>query len=260
MEPRKSRKSVLILSWNLLPVVTLALLIVGQLSLAQEHRAMSDAQIKEVVEHYLTEEGILKGNVAVAVNKGVVTLSGMVPSAWAKARAVELAFKAPDVVSVQDELKTARGESDSELAEKVASQIRRYVFYDIYDDVEIEVKDGVVTLHGRVTMPFKAQEIAQLASRIPGVQSVKNNIKVLPVSISDQQLREQIASQIYRAPMFWEYANRTNPPIHIIVENGRVTLTGAVRSEVEKRKAESIARSVFGVFSVENKLQTASKT
>jgi hyperosmotically inducible protein len=58
--------------------------------------------------------------------------------------------------------------------------------------------------------------------------------------------------------MFREYASRVNPPIHIIVERGRVALTGAERSEVEKRKAEHIARSTFGVFSVENRLQVGS--
>ena len=41
-------------------------------------------------------------------------------------------------------------------------------------------------------------------------------------------------------------------------EGGRVTLTGAVNSNIEKVKAESIARSTFGVFSVENRLRTDS--
>jgi hyperosmotically inducible protein len=242
-------------TWSLVPIAWLA---VGQVSSAQEHEAMSDARIQEIIEHYLMEERILRGDVAVSVDGGAVVLSGRVPSAWAKSRAVELAFKAPDVVSVEDRLVVARGESDAALAERIASQIRRYVFYDIYDDVRIWVKDGVVTLRGRVTMPFKAQEIAELASRTPGVQSVENEIEVLPVSIDDQQLRQEIASRIYRDPLFWDYATRINPPIHIIVENGRVTLTGVVGSNVEKRKAESIARSVFGVFSVENELQVDS--
>jgi osmotically-inducible protein OsmY len=54
--------------------------------------------------------------------------------------------------------------------------------------------------------------------------------------------------------MFMGFAQRTNPPIHIIVERGNVTLTGAVRSQVEKRQAESIVRSTFGVFQVTNRL------
>ena len=54
--------------------------------------------------------------------------------------------------------------------------------------------------------------------------------------------------------MFWNYGLQTNPPIHVIVEHGRVTLKGAVNSEVERRMAEVIARS-SSAFSVENKLQ-----
>ena len=51
------------------------------------------------------------------------------------------------------------------------------------------------------------------------------------------------------------YAIQVNPPIHVIVQHGRVTLTGFVISEVERRKAEVIARGVFGVLGVDNKLR-----
>jgi len=71
---------------------------------------------------------------------------------------------------------------------------------------------------------------------VTGVQKINNQIKTLPVSISDDQLRYTVARQIYGDPMFWNYAIQVNPPIHIVVENGRVTLTGVVASEVERRK------------------------
>ena len=114
---------------------------------------------------------------------------------------------------------------------------------------------GIVTLTGRVTAPHRAKELAELASRVRGVKEVRNEIKALPASIYDDQLRYSIASQIYRDPMFWKYAIQPDPPIHVIVENGRVTLTGAVDSEVARRKAEAIARSTFGALTVENNLR-----
>ena len=46
-----------------------------------------------------------------------------------------------------------------------------------------------------------------------------------------------------------------NPPIHIVVENGRVTLTGAVNNNVERMLARSLAMT-FGAFSVTNNLKT----
>jgi hyperosmotically inducible protein len=87
------------------------------------------------------------------------------------------------------------------------------------------------------------------------VREIANKISTLPVSTFDDQLRLTIASQIYRDPMFWNYAIQVNPPIHIVVEHGRVTLSGVVNSKVERRKAESIARTTFGVFSVDNQLR-----
>jgi hyperosmotically inducible periplasmic protein len=147
------------------------------------------------------------------------------------------------------------GLSDAALADKVASKIRRYVNYSIFDDVNIAVDNGLVTLSGRVTMPYKATDMARLVARIDGVVEVHNEIGVLPVSIHDDRLRHSLARQIYRDPVFSRYAIQVNPPIHIVVEHGRVTLTGWVNSRLERQKAEFIARSTFGVFNVENRLQ-----
>ena len=157
--------------------------------------------------------------------------------------------------SLVTDLTVTRSDGDAMLANEIAKRIRQYVFYTIYDDVEGSVHDGVVTLTGKVTMPHKASDIGNLVARIPGVREVDNKIATLPVSTFDDQLRVSIARQIYRDPMFWNYAIQVNPPIHIVVENGHVTLTGVVNSEVERRKAETVARTTFGVFSVDNQLR-----
>jgi len=108
-------------------------------------------------------------------------------------------------------------------------------------------------------MPYKASEIGKLVARVPGVREVDNRISTLPVSMFDDELRVAIASQIYRDLLFWNYAIQVNPPIHVVVENGHVTLTGVVNSEVERRKAEIVARTTFGVFSVDNRLRLDSE-
>jgi osmotically-inducible protein OsmY len=167
--------------------------------------------------------------------------------------------KVDDVKTVVADLAVKGGENDDAIANEVAKRIRQYVFFTIYDDVEGSVRDGVVTLTGKVTMPFKASEIGDLVARVPGVREVRNRISTLPVSTFDDQLRVAIATQIYRDPLFWNYAIQVNPPIHVVVENGHVTLTGVVNSEVERRKAEAVARTTFGVFSVDNKLRLDSE-
>lgn len=192
--------------------------------------------------------------IRVDVDGGVATLSGQVRSLWAKREAIERTLDMDDILAIEDELEIAHGESDSAVAEAVAREIRRYPFFTVYDDVDIAVADGAVALTGRVTMPFKSNEIERRVSRVMGVQSLDNGIAVLPTSIGDRRLRADLAYRIYGNLMFRDYARRANPPIHIIVERGRVALTGAVRSEVERRQAEIIARQTFGVFAVDNRL------
>jgi osmotically-inducible protein OsmY len=106
-----------------------------------------------------------------------------------------------------------------------------------------------------VTAAYKAKDMTRAAARVKGVLEVNNQLAELPVSIHDDRLRRSIARQIYRDPVFSRYAIQVNPPIHIIVERGWVTLTGAVNSTLERQKAEVIVRQTFGVFDVENRLR-----
>lgn len=220
---------------------------------AQQHVPLTDQQIKAQVEHRLLDHDIR--GVVVAVRDGTVTLSGTVRSLWAKEEAIDEAQEVNDVKEVVSTLIVMRGESDQVVGEAVAAKLRRYVFFTIFDDVDVEVSDGVATLTGHVTMPYKSQAMVELASRVDGVQQAVDKLEVLPVSGFDDQIRYAAAVQIYNDPLFWNYAIQVNPPIHIVVKHGRVTLSGVVISEVERRKAEQIARSIFGVLSVENKLR-----
>jgi hyperosmotically inducible protein len=144
---------------------------------------------------------------------------------------------------------------DLQVLKDVASSVDRYTQFTIFDDVSAQVKDGVVTLTGKVTMPYKRDDIENRVSKIDGVKSVRDEIGVLPVSQFDDELRVRIARSIYGHSNFWSYGIMPNPPIHIVVEHGRVTLTGVVQSEVDRMLARSLA-SQFGALSVTNALKT----
>ncbi len=145
--------------------------------------------------------------------------------------------------------------SDAVLADRVAEVVREYVHFGIFDDISIRVENRSVTLNGRVTMPYKRDDIVARVKKVDGVRDLTNNITVLPVSLYDSDLRDRLARAIYGNSAFRHYASMVNPPIHIVVENGRVTLTGVVNSEVEKMLAYSLAQ-VPGVMSVKNELKT----
>ena len=144
---------------------------------------------------------------------------------------------------------------DFQIAKDIATSVQRYTQFTIFDDIGANVKDGVVTLTGKVTMPFKRDDLEKRVAKIDGVRTVSDQIAVLPVSQFDDELRYRIARSIYNNSNFWNYAIMPNPPIHIVVEHGRVTLTGVVQSEVDRMLARSLATQ-FGALSVTNALKT----
>ena len=147
------------------------------------------------------------------------------------------------------------GRANLAVFKDVSSQVLGYVNFTVFDDISASVEDGIVTLTGHVTMPYKKEDIARRVSRVAGVNVVENKIQVLPVSIFDDELRFRIARAIYGNPSFWHYANMAQPPIHIVVKNGHVTLAGVVNSNVERALARSLAVG-FGAFDVKNTLRT----
>jgi hyperosmotically inducible protein len=137
----------------------------------------------------------------------------------------------------------------------VSKTVSRYAHFTIFDDVSANVKEGVVTLTGRVTIDYKRDDIEKRVAKLDGVRQVRDEISVLPVSQGDDQLRHRIARAIYGNPTFWNYGLGPNPPIHIVVEHGHVTLTGVVNNDHDRRIARSLVDQ-FGVMSVSNQLKT----
>ena len=142
-----------------------------------------------------------------------------------------------------------------ELFQDVSKQVLRYPQLTVFDNISVAVDQGIVTLSGRVTMPYKSTDIERRVAGISGVQMVRNEIGVLPVSFFDDELRLGIARAIYGNSHFWRYGAMVNPPIRIVVENGRVTLEGVVNSNIDRMLARSIASS-FNAFAVTNNLKT----
>jgi hyperosmotically inducible periplasmic protein len=151
--------------------------------------------------------------------------------------------------------RTADAQSqDASISAAAINAVGSYVHFSIFDDVTVAVTNGLVRLDGRVTMPFKREDIGKRVARIAGVREVINDIEVLPLLGTDIDLRRAIAAAIYGHPAFWQYASMARPPIHIIVERGHVRLTGAVTSLVEQRLAYALAQ-VSGAFTVTNELR-----
>src|SRR6185369_5042174 len=73
--------------------------------------------------------------------------------------------------------------ADVSVERQILHELRMYPNYTIWDDVNFQVSDnGQVELSGAVNQPYKKSDIARLVQRVPGVTSVTDRIKVLPLS------------------------------------------------------------------------------
>ena len=143
----------------------------------------------------------------------------------------------------------------TDLFADIQNTITRYAFFTVFDDVSIGIADdGVVTLVGSVTGGHKKRDIERRVAQVDGVTAVNNEIELLPVSISDNRLRSGIARAIFTNPHFLRHGAGPNPPIHIVVKRGHVTLRGVVSNEVERTLARALAEQ-FNAFSVTNELR-----
>jgi hyperosmotically inducible protein len=167
-----------------------------------------------------------------------------------------LAFMAGFALSTTVAFADVGERKDLQVFNDISKTVQRYTHFTVFDNVDASVKNGVVTLTGQVTMPFKRDDIEKRVAKVDGVRQVNDRITVLPVSQFDDQLRYRVARAIYSNPNFWNYAIGPNQPIHIVVENSRVTLEGVVLNDTDRAIARSIAGTQFGVMSVTNNLKT----
>lgn len=142
----------------------------------------------------------------------------------------------------------------SRLERQVRHEIVMLPYLSIFDNISFRVDGSKVTLMGHVTRPTLKSGAERVVKNIENVQEVENKIDVLPVSPNDDRIRQAVARAIYYHPTFTRYSFQAVPPIHIIVENGDVTLEGYVASKAEKDIAGIQANGVAGVFSVTNNL------
>ena len=205
-----------------------------------------------------------------------------VPS-WVITSIIGLALLTPSVLS-QEESTTLDSSQQSTL--KLAQEVRRQIVmnpqYGVFDFLHFAIQGDTVILRGKASRPTLKSSVENSVKRIEGVNHVTNEIEVLPVSPNDDRLRAAVYASIYGFPALQRYtSNRggprgvpsvaraaggiTNDPpmgfhaIHIIVQNGNVTLTGVVDSDMDLAMAGMRANTVPGVFSVDNDLQVATR-
>jgi osmotically-inducible protein OsmY len=181
---------------------------------------------------------------------GSFLLATLVPgSAWARG--------APSYPAQNQTASSSQRQAETEvqLIKEVRHVLVMQPFYTVFDNLAFKVNGEEVTLMGQVVRPVLKSDAESAVKKLEGVTSVKNEITVLPPSSSDDRIRRALFRAIYSAPGFQKYAIQAVPPIHIIVNLGRVTLTGVVANPMDKTVAVMRARQVPGTFAVKDEMR-----
>jgi hyperosmotically inducible protein len=237
--------------------------LISAMALAQTPAAARyDNQIQTAVTQKLASKSQF-ADVQASVEDGIVTLTGTVDLYQVKLDAAKLARKAANSQGVRN-LVTVAGPDvpDAQLEQKLAKKLTyvRVGYDSTFDYFALGVKDGVVTIEGQDRTGVGRDEALSDIANMPGVKDVIDNVSLAPVSQLDDGIRVRAMRVIYRDPVLSKYAMDPARPIRIIVSNGHLTLYGSVDSKMDKNVAGIRANELFGVFSVDNKLQVEGKS
>ena len=171
-------------------------------------------------------------------------------------------------------------EEAQNIAVQVGKKITALTSYSVFDDVNVGINGKTVILHGYASRPALKSDATRAVKSIHGVESVDNQLEVLPASRSDDRVRTEVYNAIYTQPSLRKYnagagnlASASNPDtsitaaggitedpplgfhaIHIIVKSGNVILTGTVLNKQDSELAEIKAKSAFGAHGITNQL------
>jgi hyperosmotically inducible protein len=154
----------------------------------------------------------------------------------------------------QDQVAAASREQQG-ISKEIYHQLLLLPHLTVFDNLAYQVNGNNVTLTGETSQPINKSDAETAVKGVEGIGTVTNNIKVLPLSPMDDQIRMAEFRSIYGFPSLQRYSQSAVQSIHIIVDNGHVTLEGQVDSQADKDAAGVRANTVANVFSVTNNLQ-----
>lgn len=208
---------------------------------------MTDKQLRlDIIDELDFEPSIDSAEIGVAVDQGVVTLTGHVRSYSEKVTTLEIVEKVLGVRAIADQIEVrpigAHIMADDEIAKRIANSLQWNTSVP-EDKIHVTVAQGRVTLEGDVEWRYQADAATRAIGRLKGVTGINNHLKVRP-TVNAADVSERIRKTLVRD------AELDASEIRVVVHDGTVTLEGKVRYLGERRSAERAAWAAPGVTNV----------
>lgn len=215
----------------------------------------TDSEIQsDVLQELASDPSVTHEHIGVAVNGGVVTLSGSVPSFAEKSAAEKAAQRIASVKAVVEKIEvklpSLYHRDDEDIAAAIVNQFKWNI--QVPDQlIKTKVEKGWVYLKGELDWEYQRRAAERIVRGVTGVRGVTNDLTLKAKKIEPANVKQRIEETLKRE------AKREAEKISVDVSGSKVTLRGSVRSFAEMDDAKWAAWCVPGVTNVENNLQVS---
>ena len=208
----------------------------------------------EVEEELGCEPSVDAVAIGVAVDDGVVTLSGHVASHAEKVAAEHAAARVRGAKAIVSDLKVKLPDSTHATDEEIAQAAIHALSWNTLvpaDRIKVRVEHSWIALEGDVDWRYQKNAAYNAVCDLKGVRGVSDRVAIKPATISTA-VKAHIEAALRR-----RFGTRKS---HITIETSgdHVTLRGAVRSLAERAEIEKAAWTTPGVCHVNNNLSVVS--
>ncbi len=212
----------------------------------------SDTQLqKDVLAELAWDPSINAAHIGVAVNDGVVLLSGQLDT-FNEKHAVEMAAQrvaGVRALALELDVKLAphHQRSDAEIASAIETALQWHALVP-QDRIQVKVEKGWVTLRGEVDWDYQRHNAEVAARPVTGVRGLSNHI-----ALRERKATEYLAQRIHDA--LARHAQAQADQIQIAVDAHTAVLRGTVASMAESSAAQAAAWTAPGISRVLNELR-----